>query len=80
MNYFQGKRIRVDDTKYKLLNFRVKKEKVKKADYDRKMTNTQKEVNNVEYTVVKDYWWPKYLRSLSLDESNLCKDIKKGTT
>ena len=56
MNYFQGKRIRVDDTKYKLLNFRVKKEKVKKADYDRKMTNTQKEVNNVEYTVVKDYW------------------------
>lgn len=80
MNYFQGKRIRVDDTKYKLLNFRVKKEKVKKADYDRKMTNTQKEVNNVEYTLVKDYWWPKYLRSLSLDESNLCKDIKKGTT
>ena len=80
MNYFQGKRIRVDDTKYKLLNFRVKKEKVKKADYDRKMTNTQKEVNNVEYTLVKDYWWPKYLRSLSLDESNLCKDIKKVTT
>ena len=80
MNYFQGKRIRVDDTKYKLLNFRVKKEKVKKADYDRKMTNTQKEVNNVEYTLVKDYWWPKYLRSLSLDESNLCKDIKKATT